>query len=241
MKRVSYFLRRKKLHLLLLLMFAGMRFSAQGLIVIDDFTTAQSVGSNQSGCVTGSVGAILGDERDVVTGENLRAVFNSVVSNQLYIDNSDISETRNVALTYDGADGDPVHTAFNGLGSVDLTEGGQNNAVRISFSDVGTGGLSIGHVRVSMMDQGYNSISNEADIPVAAGEVILMFSDFDIISTESMPPSVPENFTEIGHMRIRFYLDPSTNCTVESIAIIPEPGTVLLLGVGGLFLWKRRK
>jgi hypothetical protein len=132
-----------------LLAFAGAALAAT--VLVDHFDTGQQdlfgtiVTANVPVVLSGTApGSMLGLERDmVITGTspsasdlfNIRAIILS--GGRLSIA-ADPTVSTQAHVEWDGVDGDPLNLNPNGLGGVDLTGGGTNNAFHlgVSFDDL---------------------------------------------------------------------------------------------------------
>ncbi len=224
-----------------LLICLTLSLSAQATIVIDDFTTTQSVPVNTFSYVQGT--GIIGSERDVRTFLDVNVGINTTYSNQLHTTNTD-DFGHSFFITYDGQDGDadPYNPDEDGLGHLDLTESGQNTGFLISFSQ----GSSNGDYLLMTIGQG-DKISEEIfDLPSSASDIFVPFSDFGSPITSAPPQELmpaPEDrvdFTDVGYVRFLMRLGPYSSCAIDSITVVPEPATLVLLAVGGLILSKRK-
>lgn len=215
---------------------------APATIVIDDFSTAQSVPVSTSQEITGP--GILGQERRVYTDNYSTAEINTTYPNQAYFSNTDYSLY--VSLIYDG-----IGSSINGLNNMDLTEGGKNDGFRVTITDVGPA-----EVRVCI-DVKFNNNRN-ADLSYQVSgpqELFFPFEDFteyqeagigvESLSLEDPVYSVAQtsvDFTDVGYIAIYVYSqNKSANITLGPLTVIPEPATLLLLATGGVALMRKRK
>ncbi len=134
---------------------------------------------------TTATDAMLGGERDVLLTldgvEDPGDGASFEVSGGSAIYTQDDTSTGNVLLIYDGVDGDPVRTvASDGLGGVDLTDGGDLDGIEIEIAR-NDRPLKAAVVVFSSIDNASESVQ---DIPVTDEQISVRFpfSDFEISS-----------------------------------------------------------
>jgi hypothetical protein len=211
---------------------------APAAIVIDDFSTPQSVPLSTSQAVTGS--GILGQERKVRTNNYATAEINTTVPNQAYFTTA--TDFLSASLRYDG-----IGSSNNGLNNMDLTDGGQYTGFLIKITDVGPVGAFV----QMTVGQGDNQSSDLGFYISGPGDLFFPFADFEASpETASMPTEDPlilpaaydaVDFTNVGYISV--YVgseDYLSRITLGSIAIVPEPATLTLLALGGLWLSRRK-
>lgn len=226
---------------------------------IDLFETAQSAETSMTtppphgvGSVANPTATALGGERDLfvnktggVDDERLRARVNPLGTTNLRID-SDSEVLGSVFVTWDGADGDPNPFSgidYDGLGGIDLTEGGMWDGfdLTVSFSDIG------GPVKLSIFDNAANDAASVATgtfmvpsgIPINTPTAIhIDFADFT---------GTTSALTNAGAVLMEVVNDSGAlDMHIVSLVrteTIPEPSAFLLLGVAPLFglLMRRRR
>jgi len=229
--------------ILILMAFA----SSSSATVIDSFSTAQSLNLATVGSISSSVsstaGDILGIERDMT----LEMFSGSAISVQAdlggfsILDQSQNSATTGkTTITWDGVDGSPS-IDYTGLGGVDLTNGGDNNAIIISvlFDDLPA------ELIISAYTNGGNWSKYTASLPglifASPATVVMAFDDFVVQSGSGV------DFTDIGAISlvVNGTLYGGTDMMIDNVETntVPEPSTLILLGAGfiGIFLTARKK
>jgi hypothetical protein len=223
--------------------------ASAAFINIDTFEVDQTLQANAADPntqTTVSGPGIIGDYRDsyleYLSGPgnaNLDADFTEA-GVMLFSLNS--STRGSASIVWDGDnDGDdefPVLTPatvvdIDGLGGVDLTDGGLNDRIEIvvSFSDA----VSFLTLRVWDLEGDLTNAVDELDFMVMAdGDAIqtieLPFEDFDI------------DFSQVGAIELEINpLSPATDLQFEVIRAVPSPGGSILLSTAGLMLAARRK
>lgn len=244
-------------------------FAMAAPVLIDDFSTAQGAIKDTlgAGCIggvavaggcasfasDGGAGNILGSERDLfadatgVSGTALTTDGTSIgvtggAGNLGLISFSNDSGVFGVgAVTWDGADGSNA-VATGGLGAVDLTGGGANNALRIETisADAGfdftinlwwAGGASSASAT-------FQSIGNPTGNPPLVR--FISFATIDFVA------GVAIDYTTISAIQVLINF-PGTQADidlrVDSLATVPEPGTLSMIALAliGLYMLSRRK
>jgi hypothetical protein len=139
-------------------------------------------------------------------------------------------------IVWDGIDG-LVSTNFTGLGSVDLTQGGFNNAFEISrYSDLGAS-LEFGvYTDESNFSLFTTTVPSGASVFVPA---LIPFSSFTIGGGSGA------SFANVGAISLRIdgTANPGTDVVLDYIVAVPEPSSAVLglLGACGLALSRRRR
>lgn len=211
---------------------------APAAIVIDDFSTSQSVPLSASQTIIGT--GILGQERHVWTNNHATVEINTTVPNQAYF--STATDFLSASLLYDG-----IGSSNNGLNNMDLTDGGQYTGFLVTITDVGPVGAFV----YMAVGQGDNQSSDLSFYITQPGDLFFPFADFEASpETCSLPddPDIrsaaydPVDFTNVGYIHIGVgseeYL---SRITLGSIAIVPEPATLTLLALGALAMSRRRR
>ena len=205
---------------------------SHGSILLDGFGTTQVLSDSQGTAVGPD---IVGGERDTTAGAMLD--INSAIPGQAQMinpSNPNPDAWRSVVFTYDGVDGSVSTSSLNGLGDLDLTQGGVNDRFRLNVT-------SASHV-AGTLTISVNSILAQnlvVPLPAAPGIWDLPFADFRGVpfgGTNAV------NFADVGIIRFHFRIFPGESYTIDSIAAVPEPSTgVLLLAGAGIFgLFARR-
>ena len=152
-----------------------------------------------------------------------------------------------VILQYDGADADtptaPGTPAAlvngQGLGNVDLTSGGTNNALVLRFASCdAAGGLTI-NISATTAGGGTSTYTGSVADHASAYDLLIPFSSFAHTGGGVL--------TSISSITLVFNVTgvPNVDFALNSIAAVPEPPAFALLAVGacGLLVcgWRRRK
>ncbi|MFA5554654.1 MAG: PEP-CTERM sorting domain-containing protein [Phycisphaerae bacterium] len=211
-------------------------------VIIDDFTTAQSVSSNSSNSVTGP--GILGGERDAeIYSSYASANVNQSIAGQLYY-KSGKSNLNYLYLVYDGVDASSSNRDYDGLGHIDLTDGGTCNGIMFNFGQIPSYWVNAWiTIKQGESISGYASASLENNAES-------MFVPFDEFTINIWPASIPEekvansdtliDFTDVGYIEIQMNIWGGDDVfTIDSISTaygIPEPATLLLFGLGSVIL-----
>ncbi len=201
----------------------GFPAASRAALLIDGFDGSQQA---EGGLTSHLLANVLGGERDVHSGfPNSTA---RVENGQFIVEAAEGDIEVEGWLIYDGIDDSPVRDV-DGLGGVDLTAGGTLDAFAIRL-DSASAEFNIRIWIYSATDlRIYQSPSIDPSELVAPVDLIFPFADF--------PPGTP--LTEAGLILVNFENDSRTTgleLAVSSIKLIPEPSTVLLTGVGLLWL-----
>jgi hypothetical protein len=237
---------------LLMLMVVG---SAQALL-IDAFShppLSQNISApGPAGSASSSVAGlanVLGGERDMRIQVTAGTAQNSLDLSANSGGNSLLSHSQgsdikgHSTLEWDGADGDPLNLNPTGLGGVDLTVGATQDAIRylIDFDDL----------PVSLTMKVYTNAANFSTHTLALPGLTfntikdVKYSDF------AVGGGTGADFTNVG--AITLFIDGTAFTAIDlrldfletTNTVIPEPGSLILLGVGILGMvgygWARRK
>lgn len=149
-----------------------------------------------------------------------------------------------VALQYDGTDADapgaPAQlTNGQGLGGFDLSSGGSNNVLKLTFASCDApGGLTI-NISATSPGGGTSSFLTSVADHNSKYELLIPFSSFTHTGTGTL--------TSINSISFLFNVAgvPNVDFALDSIAAVPEPSTCVLLAVGvcGLLAsgWSRKR
>lgn len=212
--------------------FFFLNIACSAAVIIDDFSTMQIVPGNSSSCISGP--GIIGDERDVsVQSSTAMAEINQTVFEQLYYTNG-TGGLNYLNLVYDGMDGAYEHHAYDGLGHIDLTDGGTCNGFALDFTQTSGQMVSI----FVTCWQGTSQMGHASELLMDNPQTI--FLPFDDFNTEPWPASVSEpsndnslsliDFTDVGYIHIEMSIWGSDGeFALDSITTdygIPEPATI---------------
>lgn len=216
----------------LFFLFFSLFATAKAEVSLDEFSTTQIVWPNEQSCVTGP--NIIGGERDIWGILDGGVQINSVVSHQLHLHNQSTTNWTRTRIVYDGLDGDASSSYYNGLGNIDLTQGGQNDRFALDFTAISNSGGSVG---ISVFQVGFKGSEYTINLPTNAQTIYLPFDQFVVFDDD---PWSPVDFSDAGNIELFFELFPGESCTVDSFYVIPEPATILLVSLGGLMIRKKR-
>jgi hypothetical protein len=210
---------------------AALWAASAAAVLIDDFTTPQSLSGRDQGAVDG--GGILGGQREVIVETFFEAMEGSATL-------GGPPGTLAAALIYDGS-GDPgspgVVDLF--LGSADLTDGGLSDRFLLEITDIS----GVFDVFITVIEDESNASRSSFSAPVSittTGTVEIAFSDLTLIS------GAGADFASAEALVIAF--DSSGDgsddfLTIADISTVPEPGTVgqvvCLACVAGLRMLRR--
>jgi hypothetical protein len=197
--------------------------NVRGALVIDNFSTGQYV----PGLITGASGyvlgpGILGGERDTAS-YTPTVDINGSVPNHLRIFGAVPGYGGTTFLDYDGYNYSTSTFNNDGLGDVDLTQGGLNDRFRFDFTTANYAG---GTLTMNVQNAGFVGSSISVPLPSSPGILDLPFAAFQTSSSH------PVNFADAGWVRVQLWLNYGDSYTLGSISAVPEPavGAVLLIG-----------
>lgn len=206
-------------------------------LYIDTFITPQSSpgATPTSSYVDGS--DILGGER------NLQNSFLDISAGSGLIGisypNGQMQGAVGSDIFYDGPRHDPMSGLFGGLGSVDFTQGGVNNALQFDITAVSG---SAAWVDIQVCSPGKSSVIN-VTLPTRPGLFDIPFYEFAFDNSGAF--SGPVNFNNVGYIDFNVGMDSGDSITLSSISavyVVPEPSPFALAAVGtAALLFVRRK
>jgi hypothetical protein len=129
-----------------------------------------------------------------------------------------------VELTYAGSTG-----AFNGLGAVDLTQGGINNGFSLDFTAANTAG---GSFTIWLQNiGGVGSVVN-VTLPTSPRVLNIPFSAFQTDTFDG--DTQPIDFSDVGFIDLTLNMSAGTSLTMGPLeaTVVPEPGAAAILMVG---------
>lgn len=179
-------------------------------------TSPQDMGKNASSSVSGE--GILGAERDLeirltgrMEGTRLKAGVNG---GAFFMDSGPAAEGI-VQFVWDGADGDPLVLDHLGLGQVDLTDDGQQNAflIEIGFND------SPANLILEVFSDEKNSSLFTANLPDNISkanqmEIVIPFSDFRSNLGEGV------DFSSVGAVTLSITAADAPDLIMNSIRLV---------------------
>ncbi|SFL56391.1 hypothetical protein [Shimia aestuarii] len=227
---------------------------AQAKTIIDHFTSFQKVTADPDG-VSPSYseildGSVIGGARDMrVTTDPSGDIINQGKTTLLSSDSVNTSRseltfsnasgvTGTGLIVYDGVGGydgvDIGSIATGGLGGIDLTKGGKDNAFFFGVTDFDLNGVLEFEMRVWDTEGGFSDYTETVTITL---NPLLKFNEF----------SGDVNFEKVG--AIAFALrsnQASFDGAIDLISVVPVPASALLLlgalgGLGGISASKRRR
>jgi hypothetical protein len=205
--------------------FLSLPAAAPAAVVIDSFVTPQEASIVIGDRNTADGPGIIGGERDFVTFLELSADID--VDNQLRVSGAGGGGD----IFYDGNDNDPSSFPFNGMGSIDLTQGGVNDRLRLVFTSTTNIPATL---TIDVKNSGIGT-ALQVNLPATPGVLDLPFASF---------PS-PAVFQTVGGVNLHFSFHDAGSFTIDTIlATVPEPtGLMLLLSMApaaGLFQRRAR-
>ncbi len=213
----------------------------RGAVIIDDFSIDQGPFVTATDeAITDS--SILSGQRDssLLPPTNVTSTF-SVSGGVATVTNTG-NPSANVSfgsmwITYDGIDADASRNAGTGFGGYDLLAGGANAAIELALADVITNAFDT-RIGISLRTGGGFS-SSQVNISAADSNSILSFSAADFLAGN---PSA--DLTDIQSVQIFFAGGivgaSSMSVGVESLQIVPEPSSIMMLGGLGFACLLRR-
>lgn len=210
----------------LILFILTLASSSRADLLIDSFATAQSAPGGGDTRNVASGNGILGGERDVWSFLTMSA--NGTVPGQLRVafPNGLLLGRAGGELTYDGIDNNPSASSYNGLGSIDLTQGGSNDRFRFDITSVV--GSAVLQVDVFSVNHGSTASVN---LPLSPGPFDIAFSSFHY---HGMPFSYPVDFHDVGYINIHFDMTANDVVVIDRIAAVPEPNLFAFAMTSGL-------
>lgn len=223
--------------LLSMVVLAGWAASSQALIVIDNFTTAQSLTVSGTGVVfTDSVvssGAIGGARR--VLGINDQNPNNNLTRINVNSGLANIASGARVDPRVEFGYGvDPVggHVDMN----ADLTAGGVNDRIRLVFDSNDSDFQLRLFVRSTTGTGGTTPLAFSRTI--AGGRASTAFTEDFLFSSMVGNAST---WTDVDQMVFQFDLTEAGDVSLNSMQAVPEPASMLALATGAIALLRRRK
>jgi hypothetical protein len=198
-------------------------------LVIDSFETDQAelsvfAGNDQEQAAVSGPGILGGERRLTLTRSGSGSGTVEVTGGELvHMRDSGIVSFN---LQWDGP-------GSSGLGDVDLTEGGLNTGILIEFAQVdATRNLTISAISAPQA----SSLVSNLTLPAGTDSLFVGFDEFAIFQG----PGV--DFTSLDILSLSIAGPPATDTVrINSIEAVPEPGVIVLLGVGlSLLPWRRR-
>ena len=220
---------------------------AGAVLPIDDFSSAQTLELTDPSDFTANVApapAAIGGERDLQL-ERLSGAGGAIVDvnggippqGQLLF-SSDIGTSTVLRLVWDGEDNDAEEIDFDGLGSMDLSDGGLLDAFSIELdSDLETT-LSLRVYDASDPTGQSWSGATVAVLPTGGQFEILevLFTELD----ESGPLGAVD-FTNVGAIHLEVAGVPSLDFRLTAVQVVPEPAAASLAGLFTLALLARQR
>jgi hypothetical protein len=232
------------LGILAVALFAFGPTAARATITIDDFDDPQSLVVSAPGAIQATAATAPG----AIGGTRTISLQNDASGNGGGTVTVDMAGSGMLDIAFPASSGGgaalfhydgnlSTSQSSNGLGPIDLTEGGSNSAFRIFWrSDVVT----------SFTISVFNGSARSLAIVATPGQGLGAFTTVDVpfSSFTAIGGFQPASFTAIGS--IGFWFDAFTgvgagpDLEIDRIAVVPEPGTGLLLGLGMAALARRR-
>ena len=217
-------------------------------IIVDDFSTGSDNGFQQipgfipdSGQVGG--GGILGGFRDVQVGGNATGFVGTraTASGGVFAFSNDTGVTGDVLITWDGDDSPTVLDPL-GLGGVDLTSGGFNDAFRL---DVLTSDLAGLQLTIHVHTDAGNSSSQSITIGTAVNGGLMQ----DFLFTNFTPTAGGgADFANVGAIQLYVTGPAEIDATFDLVGVldttpVPVPASLPLMvaGLAGVALVSRSR
>ena len=199
--------------------------SSYGQITIDGYGYGQILpGSFSIINVSVSDGDILGGIRNVQTFAV--SVFIDTPSANQFLAFNNSGASGSATLTYAGSTG-----AFNGLGDVDLTQGGVNNCFSIDFTAANNKG---GSLTLTAENIRFVGSTVTVPLPTSPGVLDIPFASFQIDS--HVGDTQPVNFSDVGYIQETLQMNNGESYTMSPLeeSSVPEPSSALIL-ISGVF------
>lgn len=240
---------KKGCFIALMAMLAGVAPQANA-VVIDSFDDGMvditvNSGSDTERVVESGLGGVLGGERETTAfysaadssmSGDLTTRINNLGSGELNM-GQDPGVAGWTALVYDGTGdsndpGTSVDIDFTGLGGVDLTADAHTMFVLdVLFADQSAS--QVLDIRVYTDENNYSELLRSIDSPIASQtQFAFNFADFVV----GAGASGAADFANVGAivLAIDGRLEPALDVTIDEFrtALIPEPATLMLFGIG---------
>lgn len=208
-------------------------------IVIDDFMTSQSaVATAGSPIASSSIAApeALGGERDMlvdlISGPTALSLSVNPFGGELLIHDSGAAVQGSSMTVWDGMDGDPTAIDPTGLGGVDITGGGLNDALRLSYVLADLTGVVTLTVYDASDASGATWSRAIVNLPggiFAPVDIDVPFTDFSTVGVNGAA-----SFSNVGaiSLQIANTSTGSLDVLLSRISTVPEPATGLLVLCG---------
>ena len=214
-----------KINNIIALCFAAALFNSQssrGDIYIDGYSAGQFLPGTINGtpiCTNGSAsdGDILGYERNVQTCAIDALIGGGQV--QIFEPPNDYGF---ITFTYAGLTG-----AYNGIGDIDLTQGGTNNCFSIGFSSINNGG---GSLTITLRSVPLAGSTITVPLPTSPGPLNIHFGAFQTVA-----PAATHlvNFNDVGFIEWMVQLNPGASYTMGPVKVASAPNPQLSITASG--------